>query len=621
MSAFGPTGMGTRSGQGRPDFVAQHQQSMAQKRAQRPGAQQAAQAQDKSFLKDSLMGLNSVGEQMRGTFDQMTKSAIQDLSNTGRGRSMIMEGQPPSVGQMNPDQLRQYHNDIGIHQDELRRFESEVGYLQTAQDVLNGRGEAARQTVTNSLKKLLNAYDGEDMELGRNKSVLDRLQLMNADLSLAMRNEALIGGTAKDREAMRQKGIGGTRGIGPEIEMIREQGKRDGLSDVEVARRIQEAIRSKSTQTVESTSKFGDVVENLDEKLGGAAEGLGIGAGAGRGVATVLSFIPGVNVATWLLVGGGALAGGLIDAFSGEDEFDAEGRAGAPRTLSDSEKEQAYRNSEQLLFANVAMAMRDLGRREDDSKAGLEEDAYTAMTEIMRLGDGGAKPEEIMGRLIEIYERSGFDLGELHNAMGSVQDHLRDQNNQLAQAIESTRVMISSGVGPDGSPLSAKAKQVMRQTLGSIQQQQSVVTTMLDRSIAGKSALEGLGYENKGNPQNRLVTMEQQRKSAESILEGQLGALASGGDGMGSDELAKLVRDLPPELAQTVQDFMDGRGARTSELRTINERQNELTDLISEEEVLMRETGADLLSGFAAENVTDLNQQRQFESLLDELAN
>lgn len=53
MSAFGPTGMGTRSGQGRPDFVAQHQQSMAQKRAQRPGAQQAAQAQDKSFLKDS----------------------------------------------------------------------------------------------------------------------------------------------------------------------------------------------------------------------------------------------------------------------------------------------------------------------------------------------------------------------------------------------------------------------------------------------------------------------------------------------------------------------------------------------------------------------------------------
>lgn len=66
---------------------------------------------------------------------------------------------------------------------------------------------------------------------------------------------------------------------------------------------------------------------------------------------------------------------------------------------------------------------------------------------------------------------------------------------------------------------------------------------------------------------------------------------------------------------------MDGRGARTSELRTINERQNELTDLISEEEVLMRETGADLLSGFAAENVTDLNQQRQFESLLDELAN
>lgn len=191
------------------------------------------------------------------------------------------------------------------------------------------------------------------------------------------------------------------------------------------------------------------------------------------------------------------------------------------------------------------MAMRDLGRREDDSKAGLEEDAYTAMTEIMRLGDGGAKPEEIMGRLNEIYERSGFDLGELHNAMGSVQDHLRDQNNQLAQAIESTRVMISSGVGPDGSPLSAKAKQVMRQTLGSIQQQQSVVTTMLDRSIAGKSALEGLGYENKGNPQNRLVTMEQQRKSAESILEGQLGALASGGDGMGSDELAKLVRDLP----------------------------------------------------------------------------
>jgi hypothetical protein len=349
---------------------------------------------------------------------------------------------------------------------------------------------------------------------------------------------------------------------------------------------------------------FETATEDLDEAFGGVGEGAVLGAGA-----AVLSFIPGVNIGFWGLMGLGALAGiGADLLYEGEEgEFgEKRDRFSGNEIFSPEYQKRMQLHGEDMLLAQTAMAMRDLGRTDADNKTGLDEDAYNAMKAVMSLD--GKNDQDVLNQLNAIYDRSGFDLNEIHSSMSSMQDYLLGQDRALAEGIDKLRA----------TPGSAREQSQMKEQIRVLQMQQENLQMTIQRNKSGLAALESLGYENAANPANRLVTYEQQRKAAEAVFQGQLAGLATGKE-PDQDVLANLLRDLPPDMAEEMQDYLTGRKSREAEGKEVLARLEEVQDLMSEEEVMMRETIADDMARFTRDNVSDLNEQREIESLLREI--
>lgn len=611
MSGFGPTGMGTRAGPGfeqqvpRPGAGAFQQGPRSRPNPSTPPpVMTPPQQQRPDYLKDALNGINTFGEQLKGAHRQRLNNAVTNLSNSGRGMSLSAEGQPQSVKRMNPDQLREYHDNIFEHQNQINGYVKEIGYLNTANQVRTGQEEAAYKMVQESFKRYIDSFDAEDMTLGRNKSVSDRLNQAGFDLQTAFRGEAIVGGTAESRAGARSEG--NLASLAGAFDRIEREGREEGLSPVEIHRRKMDFAKDRSTGVNPgSPGFFESMVEDLDEKFGGVGEGAVLGTAA----AAVLSFVPGVNIATWGLMGLGALTGiGADLLYQGEEgEFgEKKDRLSGNEIFSPQYQKRMQLHAEDMLLAQTAMAMRDLGRTDADNKTGLDEDAYNAMKAVMSLD--GKNNEDVLNQLNAIYDRSGFDLNEIHASMSSMQDYLLGQDRTLAEGIDQLRATPSSG--REGAQI--------KEQIRVLQMQQENLQMTIQRNKSGIAALESLGYENAANPANRLVTYKQQREAAEAVFQGQLAGLATGKE-PDQDVLANLLRDLPPDMAEEMQNYLTGRKARETEGKEVLSRLEEVQDLMSEEEVMMRETTADDLARFTQDNVSDLNEQREIESLLREI--
>jgi hypothetical protein len=539
------------------------------------------QQQRPDYLKDALNGINTFGEQLKGAHRQRLNNAVTNLSNSGRGMSLSAEGQPQSVKRMNPDQLREYHDNIFEHQNQINGYVKEIGYLNTANQVRTGQEEAAYKMVQESFKRYIDSLDAEDMTLGRNKSVSDRLNQAGFDLQTAFRGEAIVGGTAEGRAEARAEG--NLANLAGAFDRIEREGREEGLSPVEIHRRKMDFAKDRATGVNPSGPGFFETAtEDLDEAFGGVGEGAVLGAGA-----AVLSFIPGVNIGFWGLMGLGALAGiGADLLYEGEEgEFgEKRDRFSGNEIFSPEYQKRMQLHGEDMLLAQTAMAMRDLGRTDADNKTGLDEDAYNAMKAVMSLD------------------------GKIHSSMSSMQDYLLGQDRALAEGIDKLRA----------TPGSAREQSQMKEQIRVLQMQQENLQMTIQRNKSGLAALESLGYENAANPANRLVTYEQQRKAAEAVFQGQLAGLATGKE-PDQDVLANLLRDLPPDMAEEMQDYLTGRKSREAEGKEVLARLEEVQDLMSEEEVMMRETIADDMARFTRDNVSDLNEQREIESLLREI--
>jgi hypothetical protein len=561
------------------------------------------QQQRPDYLKDALNGINTFGEQLKGAHRQQLNNAVTNMSNSGRGMSLTAEGQPQSVKRMNPDQLREHHDNIFEHQNAINRYVKEIGYLNTANQVRTGQEDAAYRQVQESFKRYIDSLDAEDMTLGRNKSVSDRLNTAAFDLGLAFRGEAIVGGTAESR--MQARTDANVLGLAAAFDRIEREGRDEGLSAVEIHRRKMDFAKDRSTSMNPGSPGFLEsTMEDIDEAFGGLGEGAVLGSAA-----AVLSFIPGVNVGFWSLMGIGALTGMAIDlAYEGEEgEFGEKGGRFANNPIFSPENQKKMQlHAEDMLLAQTAMAMRDLGRTDADNKNGLDEDAYNAMKAVMSLN--GQNNEDVLNQLNAIYEKSGFDLNEIHASMSSMQDYLLGQDRALAEGIDQLRTMPSAG--REGANI--------KEQIRILQMQQENLQMTIQRNKSGIAALESLGYENAANPANRLVTYKQQREAAEELFKGQLAGLATGKTA-DQDVIANLLRDLPPDIAEQFEEYMTGRQARETEGREVLDRLNEVQDLMSEEEVMMRETIADDMARFTGENVADLNEQREIESLLREI--
>lgn len=608
MSGFGPTGMGTRAGPGFPQQIPRPGAGAFQQGPQStpnpstpPPVMTPPQQQRPDYLKDALNGINTFGEQLKGAHRQRLNNAVTNLSNSGRGMSLSAEGQPQSVKRMNPDQLREYHDNIFEHQNQINGYVKEIGYLNTANQVRTGQEEAAYKMVQESFKRYIDSLDAEDMTLGRNKAVSDRLNTAAFDLNLAFRGEAIVGGTAESRKEARAEA--GLMSLAGEFDRIEAEGRREGLSAVEIHRRKMDLAKERAT-TVNPGSP-GLSIEDLDEKFGGLGEGALVGLGA-----TALSLIPGVNIGFWGVMGLTALGLGADLAFTGEEgEFGEKrgpGQFDTNRIFTPENQKKMQLHAEDMLLAQTAMAMRDLGRTDVDNKTGLDEDAYNAMKAVMSLD--GKNDQDVLNQLNAIYDKSGFDLNEIHSSMSSMQDYLLGQDRALAEGIDKLRAMPSSG--REGAQI--------KEQIRVLQMQQENLQMTIQRNKSGIAALESLGYENAANPANRLVTYEQQRKAAEAVFQGQLAGLATGKE-PDQDVLANLLRDLPPDMAEEMQNYLTGRKSREAEGKEVLARLEEVQDLMSEEEVMMRETIADDMARFTRDNVSDLNEQREIESLLREI--
>ena len=612
MSGFGPTGMGTRAGPGFPHQVPQpgagagggmRMPPQGMKPSTPPPVMTPPQQQRPDYLKDALNGVNTFGEQLKGAHRQRLNNVVTNLSNSGRGMSLTAEGQPQSVKRMNPDQLREYHDNIFEHQNQINGYVKEIGYLNTANQVRTGQEEAAYKQVQESFKRYIDSLDAEDMTLGRNKSVSDRLNQAGFDLQTAFRGEAIVGGTAEGRAGARAEG--NLANLAGAFDRIEREGREQGLSPVEIHRRKMDFAKDRATG-VNPTSPgfFETAMEDLDEAFGGVGEGAVLGAGA-----AVLSFIPGVNIGFWGLMGLGALVGiGADLLYEGEEgEFgEKRDRFSGNEIFSPEYQKRMQLHAEDMLLAQTAIAMRDLGRTDADNKTGLDEDAYNAMKAVMSLN--GQNNEDVLNQLNAIYDKSGFDLNEIHASMSSMQDYLLGQDRALAEGIDQLRVM----------PGSAREQAQMKEQIRILQMQQENLQMTIQRNKSGLAALESLGYENAANPANRLVTYKQQREAAEELFKGQLAGLATG-KAPDQDVIANLLRDLPPDMAEQFTEYMTGRQTRETEGREVLERLEEVQDLMSEEEVMMRETMADDMARFTRDNVADLNEQREIESLLREI--
>lgn len=133
MSGFGPTGMGTRAGPGFPQQIPRPGAGAFQQGPQStpnpstpPPVMTPPQQQRPDYLKDALNGINTFGEQLKGAHRQRLNNAVTNLSNSGRGMSLSAEGQPQSVKRMNPDQLREYHDNIFEHQNQINGYVKEI---------------------------------------------------------------------------------------------------------------------------------------------------------------------------------------------------------------------------------------------------------------------------------------------------------------------------------------------------------------------------------------------------------------------------------------------------------------------------------------------------------------
>ena len=541
------------------------------------------------------------------TFNQIAKEARNEENNnalarkgladyytnsrSGFSQTLAGSGMPEGIGRFNEDQFREYRRLRGEFAEKRNKLTRELSQSMAKKSRFDRNSQALQQQFESSMAQFTNMQSMRSAHLGRAQSVAD--SLTEAMAGLTFFSTGMKGGL---------EGTSSIQSYSDALDAARQANP--NASEYELA---QEALQiSQRGSFASDSATFGeqlsDFYAGVDARAGGYG-GATFGAGVGAGIG-IFGGLPGLVVGT--LVGGAV--GGIIDFFNEGDTIEEK-----QAKIDDYINQNVRVDQEALESAMLLQTSKGMSEfAEKDSNT--DRNIYKAMNDLVNGVKNGAIGDDLINQVLGMKESMGLDVNEIHASLETLQDTLASQiKTQAKRKIElGNEMRLTSELDPDVDRMliEERALETSMDSLGDFRAKiQGAIT-----------ALESADYSRM--PENRLVTPEMAYEASKQLARGTLEGFMNS-DGSVDPMFTDMLLKLPPEQAEALDDLMTGRSELFEGMQEIEERTNELNEMLGPDSDLVLDFEgeiAGLRAEAARENAAAEEERVMIQSLLQEIA-